>query len=84
MEQKYVDGSAFAMMFLRDENADAAVVKMLFWTPDISFNIYLGLIYQPGDKKVLLLSRESIVELRRPEPITSSPPWPDFQKKKSS
>ena len=35
MEQNCMDGSLFAMLVLRSENA---VFHMLFWTPDISIN----------------------------------------------
>ena len=43
MEQKYLDGSAFALIFLRTKHAGAAVLKMLFRAPDIFFMIDLGL-----------------------------------------
>ena len=42
--QKYLDGPVFTEVFLRVKYTDAAWFKILFWTPDISFNIYLSLV----------------------------------------
>ena len=44
LEQNYTDSSAFAMIFLQAKHACAAMTKMFFWTPDISFNIDSGLL----------------------------------------
>ena len=37
----YLDGSAFAMVFLQAKHAGATVLHMQLWTHDISFNIDL-------------------------------------------
>ena len=49
MKQNHLDGLAFAMVILRAEDAGAAVVNVIFWISDISFNIDLGLM-KPGRK----------------------------------
>ena len=41
-------------VYLRAEHAGAAALHMLFWTPDISFNINLGLT-NPGAKNLHFL-----------------------------
>ena len=46
--------SAIAIVFLRAKYAGAAVFQMLFWTPDISFIINLGLVNH-GTKKIYFL-----------------------------
>ena len=74
MELNYLDILGFAMSFLRAEATSAPMVHMLFWIPGILFNIDLG--HKPGKNKFLLLSKKSLFELRRPEPITSSRPDP--------
>ena len=43
IEQKYLDGSAFAIAFLRDKHAGATVRHMHLWTHNISLSIDLSL-----------------------------------------
>ena len=43
MEQNTLRGLAFAIVFLRAKLAGAAVLKVVFLTPDLYFNIDLGL-----------------------------------------
>ena len=40
IEQVYLDGSAFAIVFLRAKHAGGTVLHMQLWTLDISFNVY--------------------------------------------
>ena len=79
MEQDYLDGSVFAMVFLRAIYASAAVLNMIFLTADISLNIDIGLLI-PGTEKYLYFSLELIFILEQLELYILSPPWPDFQK----
>ena len=71
---------AAAVLFLPAKYGGAVALHILVRIPDVSFNIDLGLL-NSGTKKSSLLCRESILELRPPEPITSIRPWPDFQEK---
>ena len=44
MREKFLYGSAFAILLLRARHADETVLKIQFWTPVISFSIELGLM----------------------------------------
>ena len=72
MKTKYLDGSA--------KHAGAAVLKTLFLTPDISFNIDLGLIASWTKKTDKLLGKwySALNRLNQPH---LAPPSPIFGKK---
>ena len=79
MEQCNLEGSEFAMIIMSAKNADAAILKMLFWKLDVLFNIELG-FQTPGTKTVYILEEKFIFYLTRLESSALCPPWLDFKK----
>ena len=59
MGQNYLDGSDFAMVFVRAEYGGAAVLQLLFWTrtPNISFIIDLEIMIH--GRKNIFFQREN-------------------------
>ena len=80
MEQNCFDRWSFAIVFLRAKHAGAVVVKMLFLTPPISWNIDLPPMTQ-GTKKLLPVI-VWIAKLKQLELALLSPPWPDSEEKR--
>ena len=54
IEQNYLDGSAFAIVLPRAKYGGTAVLKMLFCTPNVSFNIDLRLMTSGTEKKNII------------------------------
>ena len=76
IKQKYLDGSAFAIVILRAKLADATVLHMQLWTHNILFNIDLWLmkhwtksVYFLVDNWLLSFNCFNQPYLARPGPI---------------
>ena len=76
MKQNYLDGSLFAILFLQGKHAIAALLKMLFWTPDFSLDIDIGLL----NYKYSFYGRNLIFDFELFELAILSPACPDFLK----